>query len=185
MAYSQEIKDYARDLFLTDDGLGDHKYNKADITREIPIKFPDLKKYPDESTVRTWINAKDKDTKKSWLDQWQDGQRAGFRKAAAELNDKLDAEEKIEIRVDTVMRDRANRALALCEKPDKKLAENKTLDLQDVRQIKLSETIFNNLNLEKQRAGPDPLEIDYDYLDEVDEDDLGEAEGMDECETKE
>jgi len=37
-----------------------------------------------------------------------------------------------------------------------------------------SERTFNNLNLEKKGGGAEPLEIDYAYLDEVDDDDPDE-----------
>lgn len=171
MAYSQKVKDYAKELFLTEDGKGDHKYAKTDIAKEIPKKFRDLEKNPDESTIRSWINTKDKITKKSWHDLWKDGQRTGYQEAVKEIEEKLDAEEKIELRIDSVMRARANRAIKLCEGPDKKLKQKEELTNQELKQIKLSETIFNNLNLEGQKESED-LDIDYDYLDEVDDESL-------------
>lgn len=148
MAYPQEVKNYAIALFLTVGSNGDHKYAKTDIAKEIPKKFRDLEKYPDESTIRTWINTKDKITGKSAVDKWEKGQRAGYKEAEEEIEQKLDEEEKIDLHVDSVMRDRANRAIKLCEIPDQKLGNKEELSNQELKQIQLSEVIFNNLNLE-------------------------------------
>lgn len=150
MAYPQKVKEYARELFLTANSEGDHQYSKTDIAKEIPKKFRKLEKNPDESTIRSWINAKDKITKKSWLDQWKGGQRTGYKEAVKEIEKKLDAEEKIELHIDSVMRDRANRAIKLCKQPDQKLDNGQTLDNMELKQIQLSEVIFNNLNIEHE-----------------------------------
>jgi len=148
MAYPNEVKEYARELFLTDDGNGSHKYTKTGIAEEIPKKFRELEKNPDESTIRTWINSKDKITKKSWLDLWQNGQRAGYEAVNAEMEEKLDAEEKIELKVDAITRARANRAIKLGELVDTKIENKEPLKNIDLKTLQTSELIFNNLNLE-------------------------------------
>lgn len=69
MAYSPEIKEKAKELFLTPNIDGKHKYSNADISKELAKVFPG-DTTPDPSTVMRWTKKKD-DSGYSWRDLWQ------------------------------------------------------------------------------------------------------------------
>ena len=170
MAYPSKVKDYAKRLYLTANNKGNHKHSLNDIVDEIRQKFDKLEKYPDRSTVQTWVKKKDKETKKSWKDQWDVGVRHGINNAVLENENSFDEEELIEIQVDKITQLRAGNAIKAARKIRQKLDNNEPLSKDELRLWRESENTFNNLNLENKGPGNEALEIDYDYLDEVDED---------------
>ena len=175
MAYSPEVKDYVKQLFLTISKDGTHKYGEDDIVDEISKKFPKLPKFPDRRTVNNWINTKDKKTGKSFKDLWDNGVRHGIQNAVREHEVEVSGEEEMDIEIDKIISLRAGNAILVHKKISKKLQKNKDLTKEDLGMWRESERTFNNLNLEKNGTEIDQVEIDYDYLDEVDEDDLDEA----------
>lgn len=148
MAYGTIIKDYAKDLYFTVDYQGGHKYSLNEIVDKIQQEFNDVEKYPERSTVARWSQTKDELTGNSWQDLWKSGQKAGYAGVVAERDQRLDQEERIELHLDIIMRERALRAIKLCELPDRELREGKLLGRDAREQISLAETIWNNLNLE-------------------------------------
>ena len=179
MAYNSEVKDYAKQLFLTIDQDGNHKYSRRDIREKISQEFPDLEKIPSDRLISTWSNAKDKTSKKSWVDLWEAGVRHGIQNAVKENDTNLDKDEEIVIQIDRIVGLRAGNAIKAAEKISQKLENKEDLTKEDIAIWRESERTFNNLNLEGKGSGIEPLEIDYEYLDEVDEDndeDLDEAE---------
>lgn len=171
MAYPPEVKDLAKKLYLTvsKEGRDLHKYKEDDIVGEISQKFPKLPKFPDRRTINNWINAKDKETNKSWKMLWKGGVRHGIQNAAKEYLEDIESEEDIEIEIDHIISLRAGNAIKVQEKISTKLKNDKDLTKEDIAAWRASEFTFNNLNLESQDE-EDPLEIDYDYLDDVVED---------------
>ena len=147
MAYSQKIKEYAKELYLTVGNDGNHKYILEEIIEKIEKKLKKNEKIPTVSTLHNWINTKDKTTKKSWKDIWKSGVKSGIEQANVDIENSLDAEERIEINIDNIIRLRANNAIKIQENFEKKL-KNKNVDYRDIAEMKLSEMIFNNLNLE-------------------------------------
>lgn len=147
MAYPKEIKEYAKQLFLEVGPEGDHQHTFQEIRDIICQKFDTVKNLK-RQTIQQWSTSKDKVTNKSWVDLWNKGQRHGVQKARDDVERQLQEDEKIELHIDSITRSRAQRAIRLCELPDKKLKENKNLELIDIKQIQLSENIFNNLSLE-------------------------------------
>ena len=178
MAYPQQVKTYAKGLYLTASNKGDHKHSLQGIVEEIQQEFNEIQKYPDKSTVYTWVHAKDKETKKSWNDLWEIGVRHGISNAVLENENGFDEEEQIEIQVDKIIGLRAGNAIKAAQKIQRKLDSNQDLSKDDLKLWRESERTFNNLNLENKGGGVDPIEIDYDYLDEVndDDEDVDEAE---------
>jgi len=174
MAYDLEVKDYAKELFLTIDNDGNHKYSRRDIVEKITQKFPNLEKVPSDRLISTWSNTPDKTTKKSWVDLWEAGVRHGIQNAVKENDNNLDKDEEIVIQIDKIVGLRAGNAIKAAEKISQKLENDEDLTKDDCRLWRESERTFNNLNLEKKGGGAEPLEIDYAYLDEVDDDDPDE-----------
>lgn len=168
MAYPTEVKELAKKLYLTvsKEGHDLHRYKEDDIVDEISRKFPDLPKVPDRKTINNWINAKNKETNKSWKMLWKGGVRHGIQNAAKEHLEDIEGEEDIEIEIDRITSLRAGNAIQVQKQISKKLKKNDKLDKEDIAAWRASEFTFNNLNLEA-REGEDPLEIDYDYLDDV------------------
>lgn len=174
MAYPEEVKDYAKDLFLTLNKDGEHKYSPSDIVEKISGKFPGLKKFPDERTIRNWANEKNKETGKSWKTLWDDGVRHGIQNAVREHDLELAGEEEFEIQIDKITSLRVGNAIKIQEKISGKLEKEDDLSGEDVAALRASETIFCNLNLEKQ-TNEDGLNIDYDYLERVHDEDCEDA----------
>lgn len=168
MAYPSEMREYAKELFLTVDKDGGHKYSSRQIAQELPKKFPKLPKYPSYKTIQDWANGNEKG-RKTWNQIWDEGQRHGVDEAIAELESEQTSDEKIGLKVDAITRARANRAITLGKLVDTKIKNGKELERLDLETLKTSELIFNNLNLEGHKNN-DPLEIDYDLLDDVVED---------------
>jgi hypothetical protein len=80
MAYSQEVIDYAKDLFLVPDTDGTRKYSLRQITDKIQN---DMGIKVHHSTVASWSE------KGNWEQLWLDGVRAGFLDAVAEEENEL------------------------------------------------------------------------------------------------
>lgn len=79
MAYSDDIKDFALDLFLQYTDEGGHKYSSADISAEILQKFD---KVIDRSTIQTWSKAS------GWDVLFQSGLNQGVEQAINEAKEK-------------------------------------------------------------------------------------------------
>lgn len=160
MAYSEEVKEYAKQLFLTVDKNGGHKYSSRAIEKELPKKFPDLKKFPSYKTIQDWANGKEKG-RKTWNKIWDEGQRHGVKEATEELEKDITSDESIGLQVDTITRQRAERAIKLGELVTNKLENKEQLENIDIKALQTSELIFNNLNLEAieedQKGGWDDL----------------------------
>ncbi len=167
MAYPIKVKDYAKKLFLTISKEGQHKFSEDDIVEEISREFPDLPKFPDRRTINNWINTKDKESKKTWKNLWDRGVRHGIQNAAREHLEDIEGEEEIDINIDTVISLRAGNAIKVQKQISEKLEAGHSLDKEDVRAWRASEYTFNNLNLEAKADEDDPFDIDYDYLDDV------------------
>ncbi len=168
MAYPQEVKEYAKELFLTVAKDGSHKYSSRQISQELSKKFPQFEKFPSHKTVQDWSNGKEKG-RKTWTQIWDEGQRSGVDEAIAELESEQTSDEKIGLHVDAITRARANRAIKLGEIVNEKIDKKENLERIDLETLKTSELIFNNLNLEGRRES-DLINIDYDLLDEVEND---------------
>lgn len=69
MAYSKEMKEYAKQLFFTPNIYGEHKYGWTAISGKIQEKY-NLEKAPDPSTVQKWSQDKD-DNNNSWESLWK------------------------------------------------------------------------------------------------------------------
>jgi HD superfamily phosphohydrolase len=147
MAYPTEVKEYAKELFLTVGKDGSHKYSSREISKELSKKFPDLKKFPSHKTIQDWANGKE-NGRKTWNDIWDEGQRHGVDEAIAELESEQTSDEKIGLQVDAITRARANRAIKLGELVDSKIKNKIPLENIDLKTLQTSELIFNNLNLE-------------------------------------
>ncbi|MCE7697860.1 MAG: hypothetical protein K8E24_003150 [Methanobacterium paludis] len=174
MAYPQEVKDYSDTLFLTVNKEGQHKYSNQEILDKISQKFPNLEKFPDKRTVTNWTNTKDKVTKKSPKQQWDEGVRYGIQNAAREQEVELAGEEEFEIQIEKITSLRVGNAIKIQKKISEKLEENQDLSKEDIGALRASETIFCNLNLEKETTDDD-IPIDIDYLEEVHEQDCEDA----------
>jgi hypothetical protein len=174
MAYPQEVKDYAKDLFLTLNKDGQHKYSDPEIVGKISTKFPKLRKFPDKRTIKNWENAKDHETKKSWKMLWDNGVRHGIQNAVRDRDLELAGEEEFEIQIDKITSLRVGNAIKIQEKISQDLEKGWSLSKEDVAALRASETIFCNLNLEKQ-TDSDDADIDYDYLEKVHDEDCEDA----------
>lgn len=174
MAYSNEIKDYAKELFLTVGSNGEHQYTFQDIRDAICQKFDDVKKLK-RQTIQQWATAKDKITKKSWTDLWDKGQRHGVKKAIEDAERNIQADEELELQVDAITHARAERAIKLGKLVDRKLKNNEKLENIDLKILQTSELIFNNLNLESH------IETDSNQVfNKSSQDKILEEEGYDE-----
>lgn len=167
MAYSSEVKDYAKELFLTVSPDGKHKFTRKEIVEKISRKFPDLKKVPSGRLISTWSTTKDKSTLKSWVDLWERGVRHGIQNAVLENEEKLSQEEQLEIQVDKITGLRAGNAILAAEKISQKLKNNERLCKEDLALWRESERTFNNLNFESDENPDNYSRIDLDYLDEL------------------
>lgn len=149
MAYSEEIKEYAKELFLTVGSDGNHKYSQNEIVEEISKKFLDLETFPTQRLISNWSNKKDKDTGKSWVDIWKAGIRSGIEQANVDTENKLSADEKFEIQIDKITSLRVGNAIKIAENFSEKIEKSpKKIENIDIKLLNVSETIFNNLNIE-------------------------------------
>lgn len=69
MAYSPEMRDKAKELFLTPDIDGKHKYTNKDISIELARLYPEDTP-PNPSTILRWTKKPD-ESGYSWRDLWQ------------------------------------------------------------------------------------------------------------------
>lgn len=162
MAYSQEVREYAKELFLTVGENGEHKYTLQEICDQIGQKFDGVQKLR-KQTVQTWATKKDKSTEKSWADIWDSGQRHGIQEAQREYDKKLSAEEKLTLQVDRITSLRAGNAIRAAENVKAHLIGEKPMDPREaLGQWKMSETTFNNLNLEA--IEDNQLEINHNVI---------------------
>ena len=148
MAYPKKVKEYAKKLFLTVDKNGNHENSLNDIVRKIRQKSDSVGKCPDRSTIQEWSQTVDKITKKSWVDLWDKGQRHGINKAIKDAERTIESDEEIELQVDTITRERAERAINLGRIISTKIKNKEDLENIDLKILQTSEIIFNNLNLE-------------------------------------
>lgn len=159
MAYPNEVKEYAKELFLKVAKDGGHKYSSREISKELSKNFPDLQKVPSHKTVQDWANGKEKG-RKTWNQIWDEGQRSGVDEAIAELESEQTSDEKIGLQVDAITRARANRAIALGKLVDTKIKNKEQLKNIDLKTLQTSELIFNNLNLESTLDDDTPSGFD-------------------------
>lgn len=160
MAYSKQMKNYTKELFLTVGPDGSHEYTLQNILDNLQIKFKNEKSYPDLSTIQRWTVKKDKSTGKSWQDIWDKGVRHGLLNANVQLENELNEEEKQQIQVDNIISLRVGNAISLAKKVKKKIDNDEELLSIDLGMLKTSELIFNNLNLEGETSKDDFAVID-------------------------
>lgn len=180
MAYSREVKEFAKELFLTVGSDGNHKYSQNEIVEEISKKFLDLETIPSQRLISNWSSKKDKTTGKSWRDIWKAGVRSGIQQANVDTENELSADEKFEVQIDKITNLRVKNAIEIAKNFSEKIEKSpKKIGNIDIKMLKVSETIFNNLNLEeKEDSDSDNTTIFIDEfnqimdkgLEEIDED---------------
>jgi len=94
MAYPQEVKDYAKQLYLTPNPIGGHKYTLQKIAEKIEEQFPELGRFPNRSTIAQWTKARSP-TGRSWRDIWEEGLVRGIKSAEKDYDRVLNKEEKV------------------------------------------------------------------------------------------
>jgi len=70
MAYPKKVKDYAKELYMTPNAYGAKQFSFDEIVEKIKTKFPDLKKFPDRTSIYLWATTKTVN-EKSWKESWK------------------------------------------------------------------------------------------------------------------
>jgi len=70
MAYPKKVKDYAKELYMTPNAYGAKQFSFDEIVEKIKTKFPDLKKFPDPTSIYLWSTTKSVN-EKSWKESWK------------------------------------------------------------------------------------------------------------------
>lgn len=153
MGYSEEVKEYAKSLFLRAGADGGHLYSFQEIRDLVCQKFDTVKSLK-RQTIQQWSTSKNKVTGKSWADLWDRGQRSGVVKAQEQIEDDYLAEEQLAINIDYITRLRAGNARKVSERIQKKLDNGDEISLDDARAWKVAEIVFKNLNLENVDESP-------------------------------
>lgn len=94
MAYPQEVKTYAKDLYLTPNAMGGHKHTLQKIADKIKQQFPELGHFPNRSTISQWSKRKSV-SGRSWREIWEEGLVRGLKSAEKEVGRVISEEEKI------------------------------------------------------------------------------------------
>lgn len=110
MAYNEQMKSFAKNLYLTPKVDGSHKYTFQQIVEELKDEFPDESTYPDRSSIYRWSREKTK-TDRSWKQIWDQGVIRGIEYAKEDIKEiqkEQNAEEAMENRISSF-----NRRIAL------------------------------------------------------------------------
>ena len=105
-AYSDEMKLYARNLFLAQRANGSHQYSLNQIVKKIKEEYPDMEQYPDRSTIHRWSKEEGR-TGKTWKQIWDQGTIRGIETAKEDLKEiekEKNAEEAMENRISMLNR---------------------------------------------------------------------------------
>ena len=111
----EEIIEYAKELYLTPDEEGNHRYSLRDISTEIQQKFNTNIHY---TTIRAWIK------KYGWDKVWDEGVRYGVAELIAKKDEKKTKEEQFKEQIGKVKSNKALMDINIIKLAYKHIMEN-------------------------------------------------------------
>jgi hypothetical protein len=122
----EEIIEYTKELYLTPDEEGNHRYSLREIEAEISQKFHKNFTY---RTIANWAK------KYGWDKLWEEGVRYGITEAIAKQESNKTKEEQFREAISKVIRDKTTMNINLMKLAYKFILENGFSNVEEARRV--------------------------------------------------